>query len=579
VVESSRAVLLLTLLTVLAFGVRRVGVDFGVPLWEEGDSHIPAHVDLLRKGRDIQARRVDNIQYPSFLARVVSLAPPRELEDPASATLEEHLAVARGTSVQVRTLIALISVLAIPGTYLLARRFMRPAPALFAAAVLATSLQHLNFSQQARPHAAFASLLLWTTLASMRVRRRPTAGSYLLAGCVAAMAVGCLHSGALALLPLLAAHLLREGEPGRPRRLFEPRALLALLPVAAAIPLFYTFLFQGEVMEEKHVFRIENGTIYLANHHLNTEMFDLYSGFVDSLSALWRWDPTFLVLLALAAGSWVAARASGVRSENRGDLRVALAFVVPYSLLIGIYTRTYERFLLPLYPFLACAAAWGAARLVARAPARMRTALAGVFVLALFVPGYVSSRWAWLRSEPDTCELVGQWVLENVEPGAERIFVFPPWDLPISRLDSSLRLESGRRRTSSFSQWNRYQIKLDESERPPPLHDVRWFVLDASAPDIEQPEGMREFLDRLGPGIYVIQVAVGGRSSRFDPVLRAELQRRGTLELRISPDPDPYFSDHPLMDEDEEVEDWPYVFTRVLRAHAVGPVLEVYRVP
>ena len=80
-------------------------------------------------------------------------------------------------------------------------------------------------------------------------------------------------------------------------------------------------------------------------------------------------------------------------------------------------------------------------------------------------------------------------------------------------------------------------------------------------------------------GVVIAPVAEAERGSRFLGLLAAELARRGTLERRFSPDPDPYFSNHPLLDEDEEVSNWPHVFSRVLRARAVGPVIEVYRVP
>ena len=577
--SSSRAVLSIALLTALALGVRLVGIDFGLPLWEEADNSIPRHVELLRKGNTAQPRRVDSIDYPSLLARTASLLPKRQLEDPAAAPLEEHLAVAGATVVQVRSIVALLAVLVVPGTYVLARRFLGRAWSLFAAALLATSLLHLSFSQQARPHGAFPSALVWAVVAALWLRRSPSVRSYLAAGAAVALALGTLQTGALALLPLLAAHLLREGRARGERRLLRPGLLLAALPVAAAVPCFYSSMFSGELVGSGRVIHIDHRTLYIGTHDIRLAMFDFHSGFVDAVLVLWRWEPLLLALLALAAGAWIAARLRGVRSRRRADLAVLLAFVAPYVLLIGIYTRTYERLLLPLYPFLACAAAWGAWRVVSGRPQWARPALAAGLVLALGVQGYASSRLAWIRSRPDTCDQVGAWVRDNVEPGAEQVVITPPFDLPLARTERSLRRENGGLRTRSHSPWVKHQVRLGEGERPPPLYDIRWLVLGPTAGDIEEPAGMRTFLDGYGPGVYVLRVATGGRGSRFDPVLRSELSARGTLLARFSPDPDPYFSDHPLMDEDEEVGDWPHVFLRVLRARAVGPVLEVYRVP
>ena len=201
-------------MTLVALGVRSVGLDFAVPLLREGDSHIPVHAEMLRRGQTLQSKQnQDNVQYPRLLAGVVSLLPRGELRDPDHATLAEHLAVARRTDVQVRALVALLAASVLPATWLLARRRVGDRWALLAAALPATSLLHLNFSQQARPHAAFASLFLWTVLAAVHLRARPSWGAHALVGVLAGLSLGCLQSGLIALPVIAVSWLLREREP------------------------------------------------------------------------------------------------------------------------------------------------------------------------------------------------------------------------------------------------------------------------------------------------------------------------------------------------------------------------------
>lgn len=576
---------LLVLMTLAALGVRLVGLDFAVPLLREGDSHIPMHAEMLRRGQTLQPKQnQDNVQYPRLLAGTVSLLPRASLDDPSGATLEEHLRVARRTDVQVRLLIALLAVSVLPATWLLARRSVGARWALLAAAVPATSLLHLNFSQQARPHAAFAGLFLWTVLAAVHWRERPTLGRYVLVGVLAGLTLGCLQSGVIALPVLATAWLLREREHDA-GGWAGPRLMLTLGIVLVAIRVFYAFLFDADLMEARGVFSSGGDGVQLANHRLDASMFD-GSGFGNVVRAIWNWDPQWFALLVLGAvGLRLGPRAASGAASRAGsrstpELLVVLSACVPYLLVIGLYSRTFERFLLPLVPFAGLFIAAGARGLCARGAAA-RGVVAVVVGAALVTGLYSSTRFAWLRSQPDTLELATAWVEANVAPqgsaGTETLFASPPLDLALGRADSGLRRADGKRSTTMFSPWSKYQLRLEERERPQPLYDLRWLVVDAQTGDLGDPAVLATYLDEHGPGIYVLEVAEE-RAHRFLTLMAEELARRGTLEARFSPDPDPYFSNHPLLDEDEEVSNWPHVFTRVLRARAVGPVIEVYRV-
>ena len=568
---------ILVLMTLGAVGVRAVGIDYAVPLLREGDSHIPVHAELLRRGQTLQAKQnQDNVQYPRLLAGAVSLLPRASLEQPAQATLEQHLSVARRTDVQVRGLVALLAASILPATWLLARRRLGPRWALLAAAIPATSLLHLCFSQQARPHAAFASLFLWTVLAAVQLRARPTWGRHVLVGVLAGLTLGCLQSGLIALPVVAVAWLLRERGTER-RGWSAPRLALIVALILVSVRVFYAFLFDAELMDARGVFRSEGAGLQLANHRLDLGMFD-GSGLGHIAAALWNWEPQLLLLSPLVVvGLLVGPRRPATAGAGR-ELLVLLTATLPYLVVIGLYARTYERFLLPLLPFAGLLVAAGtrglAERLRGSGP---RALLACTVGLALLAGAWASTRLAWVRSQPDTLELASAWVRAEVDPGAESVFVSPPLDLAVGRADSGLVRADGRRLTTLFSPWSRHQFRLAEGERPQPVYDLRWLVADGRTGNLDDPATLAAYLDGFGPGVFVVEVA-DGRASRLLGLMAAELERRGTLEARFSPDPDPYFSNHPLMDEDEEVANWPHVFRRVLRARAVGPVIEVYRV-
>lgn len=591
--SARRAAFGLALLTVLALLVRQVGIDYGIPLWEEGDAHIHAHAELLRRGVESSRNRVDEIQYPSVLARTVALLPAIEPPPPGDgpAPLEAHLAAARGTFLQTRRVVSVLGALLVPLTYLLARRSAGRGWSLFAAALPAVDLLHVTFSQEARPHGAVATPFLLAVLLCLRLRARPTAGAYLACGLACALSVGSLHSGVMTLLPLAVAHWLAERPPGRSRWL-EPRLLLALAPVALAVPCFYAFAFDDSVRETKHVFRVEGGHVYMANHKLSLEMWN-GSGLASLGRILTSWTPELLLLLPLACAGLVLARraqaTAGGRGEPaaqrlaRGELAVMLAFVLPYLALLAAYARTYERFLIPLLPYAGALAATGLERLgavlAARGarwgPAAVRAAAAA----GLLLPLGASLHWTWLRARPGTYELAGAWVREHVDPAAEHVWLTPPYDLPLVRTDEALRDEDGKRRGRVTSLWSKYQLRVEAGQLPGPRYDVRWLVAARSDGDLTDPARVEDFLDRHGPGVYVLEVARGARGSLAGERLAEGVARRGRRMQRFGPDPDPDSCDHPLADEDEEVEDWPGFFWRSLRARATGPVVEVWRVP
>ena len=590
-----RATLCLALLTALALGLRQVGIDYGIPLWEEGDAHVHAHAELLRRGVESSRNRVDEIQYPSLLARLVAALPAPE-PAPVGAPLEAHLAASRGTFLQTRRVVSLLAALVIPLTYLLARRGAGRGYALIAAAVPAVSLLHVNFSQEARPHAAVSTLFLSGVLACLALRRRPSAWRYLAAGVACALALGSLHSGAMTFASLAAAHWWAERPPGAPRRArwLEPRLVLAALPAVLAVPYFFSFAFDGTVRESKQVFRLEDGYVYMANHKLSLEMWN-GTGVASVGRILFAWTPELLVLLPLAGLGFLARtrRADGARTSGGarrwapGDLLVVLAFALPYLLLLALYARTYERFLLPILPYAAAFSATGLERLAERLsgagrwPGRLPGALA---LVALGLALGASLHWTWLRTRPGTYELAGAWVAEHVDPGqvgGERVHLSPPYDLPLARRADALLDEDGKPRGRVASLWSRYQRqRLNRGEPlPEPHYDVRWLVASRADGDLGDPVAVEAYLDRQGPGVYVLEVARGARGSLAGERLREAVARRGRLAVRFGPDPDPFACDHPLADEDEEVEGWPAFFWRSLRAVATGPVVEVYRVP
>ena len=170
----------LVLVTLGALALRLTGLGFGLPQAHEPDLRYVVNLEWLREGIDFDASTELKQWYPLLVPRLTALAPAVG-PAPAGAALEEHLAAAAAPVVQLRATVALLAALVVPATFLLARRFLASGWSLLAAALSATSLLHLVFSQQARPHGATATTFTLAVLGAMALRRRGDLVGWLLA--------------------------------------------------------------------------------------------------------------------------------------------------------------------------------------------------------------------------------------------------------------------------------------------------------------------------------------------------------------------------------------------------------------
>jgi len=555
-------VLVLFLITMMSFDLRRSGGDWGLPLALEQDSKIPIQVELLREGVEQPTANREFNWYPLLLARTVALLP--EGRTPRlDAPLEEHLAAAGRTHVQTRSVMAFLAVLAVPLTWLLARLVLPTGGAYLAALFLSTSLLHLSFSQQSRPHAPSATFFLAAVLAAVWVRRRDGWLPHVFAGLTALLAVGCLQSGVLVLPALLVAYATRAGGP---RRLLDGRVLIPVLGAALALPLFYPFLFAGGVEQDERV-------VNLGGHLIFLDQFN-GAGFRIILRTLWSYDPTLLVLALLApVVALVRRRAAGSTGAGWGTPRDALvvgSFALLYLVVFGLYERNYERFVIPLIPYLACAAAWA----VWNAAPRFRVALAAV---ALALPLHAATRLSSVRSAPHTMERAGAWVAGNLKL-ADDVLLTTLIDLPLFRRPEGMAYWTDEPPTTLkhyHLPWTRYQANLPPGHGPEPLYGLRWISTDLGR-YLADTGG---FLAEQGGDYAVVEVYAENRNGRIGCGITDWFRENGELLVRISPDGDKHYSEHPFASQDETSVPTPHFMKRVLQARGTGPVIEIYRLP
>ncbi len=435
----------LALLTFATLALRLVGIGFGLPHHIEPDSMLVWHAGWLARpaGAGTGVLCEPDTFYPRLLPWLIAVAPGRSYLEvpPLDAGLAAHLAALAGPFLKARIVIACLSVLAVPATFFLARRFLDARWSLVAAGFYATSLLATNFAQQARPHAAMAGLMALGLVLVLRILDRPSWTNYLLGGLGAGLALAGLHNGAVLVLALGAAHLLA-------RERSWPRFAGALAVVAACfVPFWWAILARG--LES-----VDQG-ISIGGQDVTADRFG-GQGFAQIPGCIWSYEPVACVLAAVLVAAWLLRRV--VLGERARPLAVLLACFVPFLFVFGMRNVTESRFYVPCMSALALLAAGGlrALRLSPR-----------VGALAL-VPGlFVSAKLVWLRSQGESVGTVARWLEEHADREHDTIGVQPSFTLPLFSRRAGLESMLPPFRNP----WERYQLALPGE--PPGAWDLR----------------------------------------------------------------------------------------------------------
>lgn len=331
----------LALITLGALLLRLQGIDYLLPQLQEPDAYVVRQAELLRSGAPLSPKD-DAIlrKYPLLTARLAALGPEPTVR--AEGSLESQLAAAAAPTLRVRGWVVCLAVLAVPGTFLLARLWLTAGWSLVAAAWCAVNLLHVNYSQQARPHAVACTSCLLAVLAAIGMRRRPSLARSAAAGAAAGAALATLQFGVFALASTGAAWLLRAG---RRRAAQWGGVVLGLaLIVLAVLGSYHAGGADAELAPDSpgpSGVAFEDGALRIGSHRVPFERFG-GGGFAKLAAAFWSYDPVALGLALVGLGA-LALRGLGRLQTPAADRWVAVAFGATFLLVLGIYSPTPAR--------------------------------------------------------------------------------------------------------------------------------------------------------------------------------------------------------------------------------------------
>ena len=481
---------LLTLVTLVARGYR---VGSGLPHRSEPDAVLvwqAGGLDLQKRG--LEPRHDAHVAkfYPLLIARVLDALPGNAaaVAAPADAPLEAHLAAAKWPYLRARLFVLLLSVLLVPATFFLARRFVEPPWALLAAGLVATSLLHTSLSQMARPHGVLTTACLLSVLAAYRLLERGSLNATLWNAGAAAIAVSVLHSGIFIVPTALAAAWFA---PATARGVRIARVGLALLAISTSILVFYPDLI-GQLGFTS--IPGEGERLLVAGQDLPLSSY----GPAGYLRIVPRWfavDPMLVVLTGLGFIALVPLLRN--QRELRRPLWIGALHPASTLLLFGLHPTVDTRFLLPVLPWLALLGVLGLRGILARGLTPARGAL--IASLVLLPPAGGVAYYLQHRASEDVHQRLARWLDE--QRAGERMTVVAPYGISIPAWMDPARWQRGTR--MMWSPWIAYQVQV-LADAPPPAEslDVIPWVPSKAVPDVSS---LLHRLLHMPPGVLVVR--------------------------------------------------------------------------
>lgn len=317
-----------------------------------------------------------------------------------------------------RTLITLLGLLTVWATYDAGRRIGGRAAGAVAALALSVSAFHIEKSQVVEVDVPLTAFVMLSFAAMVRLMDAPTRRNYILAGLFMGLATSAKYTGALLILPLLAAYLLSRRSVASPaKRARVPSGhplgnlVLALLTMIVVFVATSPFVIIDATTFWQH-FSTEREHMRLGHFGLSDKPTWLfYLGEIGSHQLGWPF-----AVLCVFGMAYAAVR-------RRRWALVFFAFIVPYAIAISTWSMRADRYALPVLPMLFLFAAtlmadiWRHSR-VARIPYGVRATGAVVVVALMCAPLAIAYGELVKRRGSDTRTLAKAWIEANVPAGS-----------------------------------------------------------------------------------------------------------------------------------------------------------------
>ena len=417
---TERAAILLILL--IAAAVRLHGVAFGLPALNDPDEPLfmMTALDMLRSGNPNPGWFGHPATLTFYAIALVMVAVAGiGIATGRFADTDAFVAAAYADPsilfLPARLFFVICGVLCVWFTYRLGKRLGGARLGLIAAALLAVNSVHVEYSQLIRTDVQMTVFVLLATLASLNILERGKLRDHVAAGIFVGLGVATKWPAALLVLSPIAAALARglpQGRVLRPLAVLAGSSAATLFAVSPFLLLDYATVVQNLGGEARPIHPGATG-----------------GGFLNNLD----WYVRGPLLESFGIAGLVAAAAGSVLAlRDRRTLIAVVPGVLAFCIVIATRSLVWERWIVPLLPFLALAAAAAVCALGDWLCTRFQRRMAGfeLFAVALvLVPMALATRASQTERMTDTRQAAAAWIQSNAPRGSTILVEHAAFDL------------------------------------------------------------------------------------------------------------------------------------------------------
>lgn len=300
-------------------------------------------------------------------------------------------------------------------TYRLGKRLGGPRLGLIAAAFLAVNSVHIQYSQIIRTDVQATVFMLLCALSTVAMAQRGQTRDYVLAGVCAGLACATKWPTAIIILNPLLVALWRNGGgywAGRKAVLVFAVALLTLIAVSPYLLLDYPTVISNLAGEARTAHPGATG-----------------GGFLGNLG--WYVGHPLLTSFG-AVGLMLAAVGLGAAMYRRDSMVAILPAMIGFFILIGVQALLWERWVVPMLPFVALASAYGLcciADLLRPHLARYAPLFIAVATSLAALPMAQAANLAAATRSHDTRQIASDWIRAHVPAGSSIVVEHAAFDV------------------------------------------------------------------------------------------------------------------------------------------------------